>query len=59
LSKDGEVGAILIIPRGSSLSVDNIVSDTSGLIPNKLGLISHAVSARDGSSSALQIEDKP
>jgi len=59
LSKDGEVGAILIIPRGSSLSVDNILSDTSGLIPNKLGLISHAVSARDGSSSALQIEDKP
>mmetsp|Transcript_31954 Transcript_31954/g.93967 ORF Transcript_31954/g.93967 Transcript_31954/m.93967 type:complete len:758 (-) Transcript_31954:1895-4168(-) len=56
ITKNGKVEAMLIIPQGSSLSMGDLAFN-GGFVPNQLGTITHAITARDGSSCALQVED--
>ena len=56
VTRNGKVEAMLIIPQGSSFSMGDL-SFNGGFVVNQLGTITHAITARDGSSCALQVED--
>ena len=56
ITKDGKIGAILIIPQGSSFAMSDLAL-SGGFVPNQLGTITHAFATNDGSSCALQIQD--
>ena len=56
ITKDGTIGAILIIPQGSSFTMSDI-DLSGGFVPNQLGTITHAFATNDGSSCNMQIQD--
>ena len=56
VTRNGKVEAMLVIPQGSSFSMGDL-SFNGGFVVNQLGTITHAITARDGSSCALQVED--
>ena len=56
ITRDGKIGAILIIPQGSSFAMSDLAL-SGGFVPNQLGTITHAFATNDGSSCALQVQD--
>lgn len=56
ITKEGKIGAILIIPRDSSFTTSDLVLN-GGFVPNQVGTVTHAIPTNDGSSCALQIQD--